>query len=310
MERRRRHLLDLASLPTGEIEHLLDLAESFTDISRRRIKKVPTLRGMTVVNLFMEASTRTRVSFELAAKRLSADTLNLASSGSSTSKGETLLDTARNLGAMRPDIIVLRHRHSGAPHFLSRNLDAAIVNAGDGWHEHPTQGLLDCLTIRQHLKKIEGLRVAIIGDIAHSRVARSGITALSRLGAEVVVCGPPTMVPPGIETLGCQVTYDRDEAIAGTDVIMMLRIQKERLGEELFPSEREYARRYGLSRAVLERAARPEALIMHPGPINRGVELDPDVADGPQSIILDQVANGLAVRMAVLYHCAGGEAAA
>jgi aspartate carbamoyltransferase catalytic subunit len=310
MEPTRRHLLELASLPAPEIAHLLDLAESFTDISRRRIKKVPTLRGMTVVNLFLEPSTRTRVSFELAAKRLSADTLSMTASGSSTTKGETLLDTARNLGAMSPDIIVLRHAHSGAPHFLARHLDAGIVNAGDGSHEHPTQGLLDCLTIRQHLKRIEGLRVAIIGDIAHSRVARSGIAALSKLGAEVVVCGPPTMVPIGVDQLGCRVTFDRDEAIAGAHVIMMLRIQKERFGEELIPSEREYARRYGLSRAVLARAARPDALVMHPGPINRGVELEPDVADGPQSIILDQVANGLAVRMAVLYHCAGGEAAA
>lgn len=307
-DRRRRHLLDLTSLSAREIEHLLDLAESFGDISRRRIKKVPTLRGMTVVNLFMEASTRTRTSFELAAKRLSADTLNLSGSASSAVKGETLLDTARNLAALAPDIIVLRHRHSGAPHLLARHIDAGIVNAGDGAHEHPTQGLLDALTIRQHCRRIDGVKVAIIGDIAHSRVARSGIAALSKLGAEVVVCAPPTMMPPGVEALGCRATFDREDAIADARVIMMLRIQKERFGEELFPTEREYALRYGLNRAVLARA-RPDALVMHPGPINRGVELDPDVADGPQSIILDQVANGLAVRMAVLYHCAGGEAA-
>jgi aspartate carbamoyltransferase catalytic subunit len=306
-ERARRHLLDLASLEAGEIEQLLDLAESFGNISQRRIKKVPTLRGMTVVNLFLEASTRTRTSFELAAKRLSADTVNIAGSSSSLVKGETLLDTARNLGALSPDIIVLRHRHAGGPQLLARHIDASIVNAGDGAHEHPTQGLLDCLTVRQHLRRIEGLKVAIIGDIAHSRVARSGIVALSKLGAEVVVCGPPTMLPPGIEGLGCRATSERTDALEGAHVVMALRIQKERLGEELFPSEREYAMRFGVDRTALERA-RPDCLVMHPGPINRGVELAPDVADGPQSIILDQVANGLAIRMAVLYHCAGGGA--
>ncbi|MCK6572904.1 aspartate carbamoyltransferase catalytic subunit [Myxococcota bacterium] len=305
MSTQRRHLLELAPLSAHEITELLDLAESFQDISQRRIKKVPALRGMTVVLLFLEASTRTRTSFELAAKRLSADTLSIAGGTSSVVKGETLLDTARNLAAMSPDIIVLRHKHSGAPHLLARSLDASIVNAGDGGHEHPTQGLLDALTIRQHKKRIAGLKVAIIGDIAHSRVARSGIAALSKLGADVWVCGPPTMMPPGVESLGCRATFDRTTAVRNADVVMMLRIQKERMTEELFPSDREYSQRYGLDSGVLA-LARPDALVMHPGPINRGVELAPEVADGPASIILDQVANGIAVRMAVLYHCAGG----
>lgn len=303
--RARRHLLELAALDAREIEQLLDLAETFGDISRRPIKKVPTLRGRTVVNLFMEPSTRTRTSFELAAKRLSADTLNISGGSSSVVKGETLLDTARNIAAYAPDIIVLRHQDAGAPHLLTRHIDAAIVNAGDGAHEHPTQGLLDLLSIRQHKKRIAGLRVAIIGDIAHSRVARSGIVGLAKLGAEVVVCGPPTMIPPGIEALGCRATFERSDALKGADVVMMLRIQKERLKEELFPSDREYARAYGLGPDSL-RLANADCLVMHPGPINRGVELDPRVADGPQSIILEQVHNGIAVRMAVLYHCAGG----
>jgi aspartate carbamoyltransferase catalytic subunit len=301
----RRHLLALADLSRAELEHLLDLAESFQSIARRPVKKVPTLRGRTVVNLFMEASTRTRSSFELAAKRLSADTLNISGGSSSVVKGETLLDTARNLAAYQPDIIVLRHRDAGAAELLARHIDASIVNAGDGAHEHPTQGLLDAQTIRQHKRSVEGLKVAIIGDITHSRVARSNISCLSTLGAEVVVCGPPTMVPPGVEALGCRTTFDRDEAVRGADVVMMLRIQKERLNEELFPSDREYARFYGLNRQVLG-LAKPDALVMHPGPINRGVELEPDVADGPQSVILEQVSTGIAVRMAVLYHCAGG----
>ncbi len=303
--RTRRHLLELASLDAATIGQLLDLAETFGDISRRPIKKVPTLRGRTVVNLFMEPSTRTRTSFELAAKRLSADTLNISGGSSSVVKGETLLDTARNIAAYAPDIIVLRHQDAGAPHLLARHIEASIVNAGDGAHEHPTQGLLDLLSIRQHKKRIEGLRVAIIGDIAHSRVARSGIVGLSKLGADVIVCGPPTMIPPGVEALGCAATFDRAEALDGADVVMMLRIQKERLEEELFPSDREYARAYGLDPDGLRRA-KPDCLVMHPGPINRGVELDPRVADGPQSIILEQVHNGIAVRMAVLYHCAGG----
>jgi len=305
MTTRRRHLLELASLEAGEITELLDIAESFQDITHRRIKKVPALRGMTVVLLFLEASTRTRTSFELAAKRLSADTLSVSGGTSSVVKGETLVDTARNLAAMSPDIVVLRHRHSGSPHLLARSIDASIVNAGDGGHEHPTQGLLDALTIRRHKGRIEGQRVAIIGDIAHSRVARSNIAALSKLGAEVTVCGPPTMLPQGVEALGCRATSDRDAAIRGADVVMMLRIQKERMTEELFPSDREYALRFGLDRAALG-LAKPDVLVMHPGPINRGVELAPDVADGPESVILEQVANGIIVRMAVLYHCAGG----
>jgi len=302
----RRHLLGLQGLSAAELEHLLDLAESFEDISLRAVKKVPALVGRTVCLLFLEASTRTRISFELAAKRLSADTLSISGSASSVEKGETLLDTARTLAAYRPDVIVLRHKSSGAAHLLARHVDAAIVNAGDGAHEHPTQGLLDLLTIRRHRRRIAGLKVAVIGDIAHSRVARSSIAGLARLGADVVVCGPPTMLPVGIEALGCRTTTRREAAVEGADVVMMLRIQKERAGEELFPSDREYAAIYGLDPAVLKRA-KADCLVMHPGPVNRGVELHPDVADGPRSVILDQVSTGLAVRMAALYHCAGGE---
>lgn len=300
----RRHLLELQSLSAAEITHLLDLAESFEDISLRAVKKVPALMGRTICLLFLEASTRTRVSFELAAKRLSADTISISGSASSVEKGETLLDTARNLAAYRPDVIVLRHKSSGAPHLLAGHVDASIVNAGDGAHEHPTQGLLDLLTIRRHRRRIAGLKVAIIGDITHSRVARSDIAGLSKLGAEVVVCGPPTLLPVGIEALGCTATTDRDAAVAGADVVMTLRIQKERAGEERFPSDREYAATWGVDAGVLARA-KPDCVVMHPGPINRGVELHPDVADGPRSVILDQVSTGLAVRMAALYHCAG-----
>ncbi len=302
----RRHLLGLQDLAMDEIISLLDQADSFTSVNERSVKKVPTLRGRTVVNLFMEASTRTRSSFELAAKRLSADTLNISGGSSSVVKGETLLDTALNLAAYRPDIIVLRHRDAGAARFLADHIDASIVNAGDGAHEHPTQGLLDCLTIRQNFGRIEGLKVAIIGDIKHSRVARSAIAGLSKLGALVMVCGPLTMLPPCVETLGCNATTHRGEAIEDADVVMMLRIQKERLNEELFPSDREYALSYGLNENVLS-AAKPHCKVMHPGPINRGVEMTPEVADGPRSIILDQVSNGIAVRMAVLFACAGGD---
>ena len=302
---RRNHVIELASLSAETIIKLLDIADTFGDIAQRQVKKVPPLRGKTVVNLFMEPSTRTRASFELAAKRLSADTLNISGGSSSVVKGETLLDTARNLGAYNPDIIVLRHQDAGAPHLLAAHLDAAIVNAGDGAHEHPTQGLLDMLTVRQHFGRIEGLKVAIIGDIAHSRVARSGIIGLSKLGADVTVCGPPTMIPVGVEALGCKATWDRQEAIEDADVVMMLRIQKERLSEELFPSDREYALAYGLSEAALV-GAKPGCVVMHPGPINRGVEMDPEVADGPRSLILNQVSYGLALSMAVLYYCAGG----
>ncbi|MEE2756844.1 MAG: aspartate carbamoyltransferase catalytic subunit [Myxococcota bacterium] len=301
----RNHVIELSSMPASTIKQILDTADSFRGIADRSVKKVPTLRGRTVVNLFLEPSTRTRASFELAAKRLSADTLNVSGGSSSVVKGETLLDTALNLGAYKPDIIVLRHNQAGAPHLLAQNLDASIVNAGDGAHEHPTQGLLDMLTIRQHKGQIEGQKVAIIGDIAHSRVARSGICGLSKLGADVVVCGPPTMIPDGVEELGCRATSDRLDAVSDADVVMMLRIQKERLSEELFPSDREYAQVYGLNRGVLAEA-KPDCIVMHPGPINRGVELEPDVADGPHSVILAQVENGLAVRMAVLFYCAGG----
>ena len=301
----RNHVIELASMAEQTITGLLDTAETFKEVAGRSVKKVPTLRGRTVVNLFLEPSTRTRASFELAAKRLSADTLNVSGGSSSVVKGETLLDTARNLGAYRPDIIVLRHKQAGAPHLLAQHLEASIVNAGDGAHEHPTQGLLDMLTIRQHRGRIEGQKVAIIGDVAHSRVARSGIVGLAKLGAEVIACGPPTMIPKDIETLGCKATSSREEAVAGADVVMMLRIQKERLDEELFPSDREYAQVYGLDRRVL-RMAKPDCIVMHPGPINRGVELEPEVADCERSVILHQVENGLAVRMAVLYHCAGG----
>ncbi|MGC6415881.1 MAG: aspartate carbamoyltransferase catalytic subunit [Bradymonadia bacterium] len=301
----RNHVIELASMEEQTITGLLDTAETFKEVAGRSVKKVPTLRGRTVVNLFLEPSTRTRASFELAAKRLSADTLNVSGGSSSVVKGETLLDTARNLGAYQPDIIVLRHKQAGAPHLLAQHLDASIVNAGDGAHEHPTQGLLDLLTIRQHRGRIEGQKIAIIGDIAHSRVARSGIVGLSKLGAQVVACGPPTMIPKEIEALGCVATSNREEAVDGADVVMMLRIQKERLDEELFPSDREYAQVFGLDRRVLK-LAKPDCIVMHPGPINRGVELEPEVADCERSVILQQVENGLAVRMAVLYHCAGG----
>jgi aspartate carbamoyltransferase catalytic subunit len=300
-----RHLLGIADLSAEEITHILDLAETFVEISERPIKKVPTLRGKTVINLFLEPSTRTRTSFEIAAKRLSADAVNISGSTSSTVKGETLLDTARNLMAMKPDVIVLRHGASGGPHMVSRAVDCAVVNAGDGTHEHPTQALLDCATIRKHKGKIDGLTIAIVGDIAHSRVARSDVLALSKLGAKVRVAGPRTMLPDGIDAMGAQV-FDRVEpAVAGADVVMMLRIQKERLdGAGLFPNTREYSRYFGLG-GRLAATLKSDAIIMHPGPINRGVELDPAIADGERSVILDQVTYGVAVRMAVLYLVGG-----
>ncbi len=298
---RHEHLLGIEQLSAEEILTVLNLAETFREISERRIKKVPTLRGKTVVNLFMEPSTRTRVSFEIAEKRLSADGVNISASGSAVQKGETLLDTARNLEAMNPDVVVIRHRAAGAPHFLARHIRASVVNAGDGAHEHPTQALLDCMTIRQHKGRIEGLVVAIVGDIAHSRVARSDILALSKLGAEVRVAGPATMLQPGLENLGCRTFTNVEEALEGADVVMMLRIQRERLGgESLFADTREYARTFGLNLQRLS-LAKPDAIVMHPGPINRGVEMLPEVADGERSVILEQVANGVAVRMAVLY---------
>jgi aspartate carbamoyltransferase catalytic subunit len=266
---------------------------------------VPTLRGQTIVLFFYEPSTRTRTSFDLAAKRLSADALSISAGGSSLVKGETLLDTARNLEAMSADVVVLRHSSSGAPHMLARHLKAGVINAGDGTHAHPTQSLLDMLTVRQAKGKIAGLRVAIVGDIAHSRVARSNVTGFTKMGAEVVVAGPPTMMPVGIERLGAQVTHRLDEALEGADVVMMLRIQRERQQGHLFSTEREYAETFGLSEKRL-RLADPKAIVMHPGPINRGVEIDPALADGDRSVILDQVANGVAVRMALLYLVAGG----
>ncbi|MFP4033507.1 MAG: aspartate carbamoyltransferase catalytic subunit [Desulfococcaceae bacterium] len=305
MEFTKKDILDMTSLSVDEIGLILDTSERMLEISRRPVKKVPTLRGQTIVLFFYEPSTRTRTSFDLAAKRLSADALSISASGSSLVKGETLLDTARNLEAMSADVVVLRHSSSGAPHMLARHLKAGVINAGDGAHAHPTQSLLDMLTVRQAKGKIAGLRVAIVGDIAHSRVARSNVTGFTKMGAEVVVAGPPTMMPVGIEGLGARVTHRLDEALEGADVVMMLRIQRERQQGRLFSTEREYAETFGLSEKRL-RLAHPEAIVMHPGPINRGVEIDPALADGERSVILDQVANGVAVRMALLYLVAGG----
>ena len=300
-----RHLLGIEALEPWEITAILDAAENFAEISTREIKKVPTLRGKTVVNFFVEPSTRTRSSFEVAEKRLSADSLNFSTSTSSLVKGETLLDTARNLEAMAPDFIVIRHSEPGAPHFLSRHCRSAIINAGDGAHEHPTQALLDALTIRQRKSRLEGLRVAIVGDILHSRVARSNVLLLTRMGADVTVCGPPTLIPREVERFGCTVVHRMEEAVEGADVVMMLRIQLERMHGGFFPTLREYAQLYGLDEARLALAAR-DAIVMHPGPINRGVEIMGEVADGNASVILEQVTNGVAVRMAVLYLLAGG----
>jgi aspartate carbamoyltransferase catalytic subunit len=306
-----KHLLGIRELSAEQIVHLLDTAETFRDVSQREIKKVPALRGRTVINLFFEASTRTRTSFEIAAKRLSADAVNISVSTSSVSKGETLLDTARNLQAMAPDCIVIRHSSAGAPGHLARACNAAIVNAGDGAHEHPTQALLDALTIRERKGRIEGLKVAIIGDILHSRVARSNIYLLAKLGATVSVAGPGTLVPPefaGLIEQGVRLERRIEDAIAGADVVMILRIQRERQTEAFFPSMREYAVHYGLHLSHLNQAA-PDAIVMHPGPMNRGVEISSEIADGGRSLILDQVTNGVAVRMAVLYLLAGGAGA-
>ncbi|MCA9521505.1 MAG: aspartate carbamoyltransferase catalytic subunit [Myxococcales bacterium] len=297
------HLLGLELLPAEQIVEILDQADKFKEINQRKIKKVPTLRGLTVINFFAENSTRTRMSFEIAGKRLSADTVNFSASGSSFAKGETLLDTAKNLAAMHPDIIILRHAMTGAPHFLAKHVDAAIVNAGDGAHEHPTQALLDMMTIREHKGRLKGLVVAIVGDITNSRVARSNIFGMTKLGVEVRVCGPATMLPIGIERLGVEVFHDIDRAVTGADVVMMLRIQKERTSDPLFPNDREYSRFFGLNARRLA-LAKQDVLVMHPGPMNRGVELASDVADGPWSVILEQVSNGVALRMAVLYLCA------
>ena len=302
---RSKDLLGIEPLSPEEILLLLDTAESMREIGRRPIKKVPALRGRMVVNLFFEPSTRTRFSFETAEKWLSADSLNFAAKGSSVEKGESLLDTARNLQAMSPDLIVIRHGSPGVPHFLARHLKAGVVNAGDGAHEHPTQALLDALTIRQRLGRLDGLRVVIAGDIAHSRVVRSNVWLLTKLGSKVAVCGPPTLMPPRIGEMGVEVSTDFDSALRDADVVMMLRMQLERQGAALYPSVREYFRRYGLTAARLA-VARPEAIVMHPGPMNRGVEIASDVADSVRSVILDQVANGVAIRMAVLYLLLGG----
>ena len=300
-----KDLVGLEPLSREQIVSILDTAEPFKEISERRIKKVPVLRGKTIVNLFFEASTRTRVSFEFAEKRLSADTVNISASGSSVVKGETLVDTARNLEAMRIDMVVMRHGASGAAKFLADRIPSNVVNAGDGSHEHPTQGLLDMLTIRDHLGRIEGLKVCIVGDIVHSRVARSNIFGLQALGAEVAVCGPRSLIPYGIEELGVETFYHIEDAIEWADALNILRLQLERMETGFIPSLREYNRVFGVTRARLEKAPR-DTVILHPGPMNRGVEIDSGVADGPQSVILPQVTNGVAVRMAVLYLLAGG----
>jgi aspartate carbamoyltransferase catalytic subunit len=320
---RTKDLLGIEGLSADEIQLILETAESFREISARPIKKVPTLRGKTIINLFFEASTRTRTSFEIAAKRLSADSVNISASTSSVVKGETLIDTARNLEAMAADVIIMRHSCSGAPHLLARMCTASIVNAGDGAHEHPTQALLDALTILRYKPGLEGLKVAIVGDIAHSRVARSNCLLLGKMGAHITVCGPPTLLPMQFEAISqlcdpgssehgsirprgtVRVTHRMDEALDDADVVMMLRIQMERQQEAFFPSVREYFRNYGLS-ALRMKKAKPDAIIMHPGPINRGVEIASDVADGPFSVILNQVTHGVAVRMAVLYLLTGG----
>jgi len=306
-----KHLLGIRELSAEQIIHLLDTAETFRDISKREIKKVPALRGRTVINLFFEPSTRTRTSFEIAAKRLSADAVNISVSTSSVSKGETLLDTARNLQAMSPDCIVIRHSSAGAPYHLARVCDAAIVNAGDGAHEHPTQALLDALTIREHKQRFDGLRVAIIGDVLHSRVARSNIYLLSKLGASVSVAGPGTLVPKefaGLIEQGVRLERRIEDAIVDADVVMILRVQRERQTDAFFPSMREYAVHYGLHLNHMDLAA-PDAIVMHPGPMNRGIEISSEIADGGRSLILDQVTNGVAVRMAVLYLLAGASGA-
>jgi aspartate carbamoyltransferase catalytic subunit len=305
---RQKHLLGIEPLEPSEIEAVLDTAQGLREVLDRPIKKVPALRGRTVVNLFYEASTRTRASFEVAQKVLSADSLSISASTSSVQKGETLLDTARNLEAMNPDMIVIRHASSGAPHFLARHCRSAIVNAGDGAHEHPTQALLDALTLRQRKGRLAGLRVAIVGDVLHSRVARSNAWLLRKMGASVVLCAPPTLMPPGLERLAA-VTHRIDEAIEGADAVMMLRLQLERMSGGYFPTTREYHLRFGLTEERVRRAKK-DVLILHPGPMNRGVEIASEVADGPYSVILDQVTNGVAVRMAVLYLLLGGSEAA
>ena len=306
MSWQRKHLLDIESLSAAEITTVLDTARAFKSVGERAIKKVPALRGKTVVNLFIEPSTRTRISFELAAQRLTADIVNFSADASSFKKGETLKDTARNLEALNADFIIIRHSASGAPHFLSRVVNAHVINAGDGAHEHPTQALLDAFTIRERKGKIAGLNVTILGDILYSRVARSNIWALTKLGANVTLCGPSTLVPKTFEQMGCRVTHDMAEAVRDADIINLLRIQHERQRHTMFPSIGEYTTLFGLTQARLART-KPDALIMHPGPINRGVEIDSDIADSGRSLILEQVTNGLAVRMAVLFLVNGGQ---
>jgi len=301
---RSRHLLGIEGLDPAEIELILETATAMKEVGLRPIKKVPTLRGRTIINLFFEPSTRTRMSFELAEKRLSADTLGMTVAGSSVAKGETLLDTARNLEAMSPDMIVMRHASSGAAHQLARICRSTVINAGDGMHEHPTQALLDAFTMVEHKGKLAGLKVAIVGDLLHSRVFRSNALLLTRMGAEVRACGPATLLPLGLDALGVSATCHMDEALDGADVVMMLRVQHERMQGLFLPSLREYFTQFGLTPRRLEGAA-PDVIVMHPGPMNRGVEIDSEVADGPWSVILDQVANGVAVRMAVLYLLAG-----
>ncbi|MDO8445515.1 MAG: aspartate carbamoyltransferase catalytic subunit [Deltaproteobacteria bacterium] len=308
----RKDILDIESLSPDEIRLILETSESFKEVLGRDIKKVPTLRGKTVINLFFEASTRTRTSFEIAAKRLSADTINISASASSVQKGETLSDTVKNIEAMNSDVIIIRHPASGAPHFIAKRLKASVINAGDGSHEHPSQALLDMLTIKEKKGGIEGLKVAIIGDIAHSRVARSNIHGLTKMGAKVVLYGPKTLVPKGIDKIigkycntPLRVAESMEEALTDADVVMMLRIQLERQGQSLFPSVREYSRFFGLNGRNVS-LAKEDAIIMHPGPMNRGVEISSEIADGARSVILDQVNNGIAVRMAMLYLLAGG----
>jgi aspartate carbamoyltransferase catalytic subunit len=304
----RKDLLGLEDLTADEILSILDTARTFREVLDRPIPKVPSLRGLTAANLFFEPSTRTRLSFELAEKRLSADTVSFQTSGSSVSKGETLKDTARNIEAMGIHLVVIRHQSSGAPHYLARNLEAGVINAGDGTHEHPTQGLLDIYTMREHRGRVTGLRVAIVGDVMHSRVARSNIWGLTKLGAQVTVAGPPTMMPAEVERFGVTVARSTDEALEGADVVNILRIQLERQRSSLYSTLREYARVYGVNAERLRRA-KADVLVMHPGPMNRGVEIAQDVADGKHSVILKQVTNGVAVRMAVLYLLAGQKAA-
>src|SRR5437588_8208276 len=301
-----KDLVGLEHLSPDQIRLILDTAEPFKEVSERPIKKVPALRGKTIVNLFFEASTRTRISFEVAEKRLSADTVNVAASGSSVQKGETLVDTARNLEAMRIDMVVIRHGASGAAQFLAERIESNVINAGDGTHEHPTQGLLDLLTLRDHFKRLEGLKVCICGDVLHSRVARSNIWGLKKMGAEVGVCGPRSLLPNAIDEMGVTVFTRVEQAIEWADALNILRLQLERMTAGYIPSLREYNRVFGVTRERLDRAPR-DILILHPGPMNRGVEIDSDVADGPHSVILDQVTNGVAIRMAVLYLLAGGK---